>query len=273
MTYKTLMVHLELDGNNDGVLAVAAELARRFDSHLVGIAAVQPAMTMFEQGNPLVVEEMTELKQQLEACHRQFRTATEFKGKHAEFRSQILYGSLAEYMANQARCADLVITGRDIGASLLDDSRRVNIGDLALRAGRPVLIVPPGVKQLNMRHAFLAWKDSREARRAAADGLPLLAAAGHVTVLEITSESDEDAAKARVEDVACWLERHGISATTAVVGTKSDQTGYLRAELLDRKCDLLVAGAYGHNRLGEWVFGGVTRDVLLNPDCCVLLSH
>jgi hypothetical protein len=26
--------------------------------------------------------------------------------------------------------------------------------------------------------------------------------------------------------------------------------------------DLMVAGAYGHSRLGEWLFGGVTRDLL-----------
>ena len=37
--------------------------------------------------------------------------------------------------------------------------------------------------------------------------------------------------------------------------------------------DLIVAGGYGHTRLGEWVFGGVTRDLLRTPTGFVLLSH
>jgi nucleotide-binding universal stress UspA family protein len=51
------------------------------------------------------------------------------------------------------------------------------------------------------------------------------------------------------------------------------ETSYLHAELLDRRCDLLVAGAWGHNRLSQFVFGGVTRDILMDPSFCVLLSH
>jgi nucleotide-binding universal stress UspA family protein len=126
---------------------------------------------------------------------------------------------------------------------------------------------------LPLQHVFVAWKDTREARRAVADALPLLEAAGHTGVLEITSEADYEDAKARVRDVGRWLETHGVSATPRAVGTTRLEMGYLHAELLSLKCDLLVAGAYGHNRVGEWVFGGVTQDVLLDPDFCVLLSH
>jgi nucleotide-binding universal stress UspA family protein len=276
MSYKTLLVHLELDGDNEGVLAITAELAERFNSRVVGIATVQPAMPMFEEGGAMasvVLAEREELDKELENCRVQFKTALELRAKGIEFRSAVLYGSLAEYIAKQARCADLIITRKDIGMSLIDNSRRVNIGDLALTAGRPVLIVPQGTTHLNMRHVFLAWKDTREARRAAVDGLPLMKAAGHVTVLEVTSEHREAAAKERVSDVASWLETHKVSATPMAVGTQSDATGFLRAELLNHKCDLVVAGAYGHNRLGEWVFGGVTCDILLDPDCCVLVAH
>ena len=42
MTYKTLMVHLELDGKNSGLLDIAAELADRFNAGVIGIAACQP---------------------------------------------------------------------------------------------------------------------------------------------------------------------------------------------------------------------------------------
>ena len=37
--------------------------------------------------------------------------------------------------------------------------------------------------------------------------------------------------------------------------------------------DLLVTGAYGHSRLNEWIFGGVTRDLLTSSPICCLMSH
>jgi nucleotide-binding universal stress UspA family protein len=37
--------------------------------------------------------------------------------------------------------------------------------------------------------------------------------------------------------------------------------------------DLIVAGAYGHSRLGEWVLGGATRDLLAASPICCLFAH
>jgi nucleotide-binding universal stress UspA family protein len=277
MSYKTILVHLELNGDNEGVLSIAGQLAERFNSRVIGIAAAKPLQPLYEEGYVMaevVATDRTELDQELAACRVQFRNALESRVKQIEWRSCVTFQELADYIADEARSADLIITGKDIGAALFGNNRRVNIGDLALRAGRPVLIVPQGFTRLALRHVFLAWKDSREARRAAMDGLPLMAAAGHVTVLEVAGEGEggKSAAEVRVQDVALWLEQHGISGAP-MVSTANDQTGQLHALLLDRKCDLLVAGAYGHNRLGEWVFGGVTQDVLLDPEFCVLLSH
>jgi nucleotide-binding universal stress UspA family protein len=41
----------------------------------------------------------------------------------------------------------------------------------------------------------------------------------------------------------------------------------------EEKADLIVAGGYGHSRLGEWIFGGVTRELLSASPVCCLLSH
>jgi len=42
---------------------------------------------------------------------------------------------------------------------------------------------------------------------------------------------------------------------------------------LDHTCDLVVAGAYGHSRLREWAFGGVTRTLVTQQQIAVMLSH
>jgi nucleotide-binding universal stress UspA family protein len=41
----------------------------------------------------------------------------------------------------------------------------------------------------------------------------------------------------------------------------------------DENIGLIVTGAYGHSRLGEWAFGGVTRDLLAQSPICCLFSH
>jgi len=276
MTYKTLLVHLDLNGDNEGLLKITGDLAERFGARVVGIAAAQPILPLYDEG--IVMADVAtlhrnEVDREIAACRSQFHRAMEGRVKQIEWRSDVTFESLADYVAQQARCADLIVTGKDIGASLMDNSRRVSIGNLAIKAGRPVLIVPQGITALALQHVFVVWKDTREARRAIVDALPLLEAAGQAGILHVGPEADRKEAQAQVEDVARWLQGHGIGSSPVAIGTRSAEVIYLHAELLSRKCDLLVAGAYGHNRLGEWVFGGVTEDILLDPDFCVLLSH
>ena len=75
----------------------------------------------------------------------------------------------------------------------------------------------------------------------------------------------------RVNDVAQWLGRHAIAA----IGTVMDDgngSGQLDA-LWQNEADLVVAGAYGHTRVREWVLGGFTRTVLTRSRRCSFLTH
>ena len=276
MEYKTLMVHLELNGDNDGILKIAGELAERFQAKVIGIAAAQPCRILYDDtglSGEIMAEDQAEIDKELCACVAQFRQALKGRARMLEWRATVVTDPLEDYIAEQARAADLIITGKDLGGAYLDATRRVNIGRLAVKAGRPILLVPQGISSLPLKRVFVAWKDSKEARRAAMDALPLLEAAGDATVMEITSVQDQGEAEKRVKDVVLWLEQHRLFATPLAIGTSEAQEAFLRSELVKNRCDLLVAGAFSHSRTGEWVFGGITQDVLLDPDCCVLLSH
>ncbi len=276
MSYKTLMVHLELDGKNAGLLEIAADLAGRFDARVIGIAACQPVQMLYDEGYTCgdeMVADRAEIAREIEAAKAEFHQVLKGRVKKVEWRSCITFEALASYIADQARAADLIITRPDIGGSLLDNTRRVKIGDLALEAGRPLLIVPHGMSSLTLNNAFVAWKDSREARRAVADALPLLRLAKNVTVLEAANNEAQSMAHGHVVDVAHWLESHDVTAEPVTATLHGGDAANLYDETIERGCDFLVAGAYGHSRIGEFVFGGVTRDLLLSPEYCVLISH
>ena len=276
MTYKVLMVHMELESDNTALLQFTADLADRFQAHVIGIAACQPVQAVYGEGimaGELIVADHTEISREIAAAEAQFRQMLAGRAPSMEWRNAVTYGPLASYIADEARAADILITGPDLGASLLNNTRRVKLGELALEAGRPVLIVPRGVSSANFSRVVIGWKESREARRAIADCLPILDAAEHVTVLEIASKDGLDRAQEHVKDVSRWLGRHGVDADPIAMAAFGPDLVALHDELLERRCDLFVAGAYGHSRLGEFVFGGVTLDMLLDAEFCVLISH
>jgi nucleotide-binding universal stress UspA family protein len=179
---------------------------------------------------------------------------------------------LSHYIADEARRADLIITSLTSGL-LADTSRHANSGELVIRAGRPVLIVADNAVAPGFDRILVAWKDRREARRAVTDALPLLKHAAQVVVVEVAAEDELGEARSRVDGVVAWLKRHGVAADAVVSPTTGDDASQLAAIAGDHDTEVIVAGAYGHNRLREWAFGGVTSDLLLRANSCALLSH
>jgi nucleotide-binding universal stress UspA family protein len=175
-------------------------------------------------------------------------------------------------LACEARGADLVVVGRIAAPG--DSYSALDPGRVVLKIGRPTLVVPDGVGALRADRVVIGWKDSLEARRAVVDALPFLCEASRVTVVEICESGEESAAQKRIEDVARYLSRHRIGGGPRVV---IHQEGSGAAQLIrlaqDEGADLIVAGAYGHSRLGEWMFGGMTRDLLATSPVCCVMSH
>ena len=275
MTYATLMVHLELGRPNAGVLRVATDLAARFPSRVVGIAAGEPMMAMADDGTvsrSLVEQDVAYLEKEVDGIEANFQAAFRDRNNAVEWRSKIIFGPLANYLASEARCADLVLTGATFHKTP-KKSQRVGAGELVLRCGRPVLVVPPTANGLKLDRVLVCWKDTREARRAIVDALPLLKQAGSVDVIEIVREDDVSASGSRLDDLVAWLKGHRVAATPAAIMADGDDKAHLAAIIEQRDDDLVVAGAYGHSRLREWVFGGVTRDLLAEGERCSLLSH
>lgn len=271
MTYATLMVHLDGSGSNKARLDVAAGLAQHYGAKVIGIAACEPVQF---GGDPYMDGELAVIERDI-ATNQLARAQTDFE-THEALKPHVLawhsiptLENLTDLIAERARCADLVITGAEAASG--NGSTHADTGALVLRAGRPVLVVPDEIVATEFKSILVAWADTRECRRAIVDALPFLKDADRITVAEVSD--DPPTARTAVDDVIAWLERHGIQADRKVAREGKSGTNALAAIAARHDADLIVAGAYGHSRMREWMFGGVTRDLLLREKRCALLAH
>jgi nucleotide-binding universal stress UspA family protein len=273
--FRTLLVHVQPHSGADGRLSAAVHLARKLDATLFGVAAetVQPAAYTDPGGmttGDLIVAARQLVTDNLKRAEAEFKTETAGLRTHW-VATEAIPGDLLPLLA---RRADLIIAG---GAPMGDTSiyRAANVGDLVLQSGRPVLVVPAKGGRLKAEAIVVGWKDTRESRRAIADSMPFLRAAEIVVVFEAYEhEDDADNARIRTSAVVDYLKTHGVSAIAKIDRVAHDQTAQaIEAAARAIDADLIVTGAYGHSRIGERVFGGVTRDLLRDADAFVLMSH
>lgn len=90
---------------------------------------------------------------------------------------------------------------------------------------------------------------------------------------EIVEDEGRTEDRARVNDVVSWLGRHGVAASGLVPEQADDAATQLEHIAGNVGADVIVAVAYGRSRTNEWIFGGVSRDLLMRSRRCCLLAH
>jgi len=274
MTLRTILTHVQSGAGAPPHLDSAVHLAAQFGAHLIGLGAEAiPPLGFtdpygFSQGD-LIVALRDSTVADVARAEAAFRAAT--SGVSHEWRSTL--DMPARALVRAARAADLIVAAAH-QLETHDPYRVAPPGELALLAGRPVLVAPPGGGPLSGEGVVVAWKDTRESRRALFDALPFLQRAKRVTVLAVCGKDGAEVAGLETADVVETLGRHGVKAEAKVSpGAEEAVRGRLIDEARAIDADLIVCGAYGHSRLQEWVLGGVTRDLLLSADRFVLFSH
>lgn len=270
MSIASIMVSLDLEQAAADRVRLAADLARRFEATLVGIASRKlpsPGPTS-DIGAAQVAydEERATLADELARAEIVFRA-----NAGADIRTgwrQAEDGAEA-FLVRQARGTDLIVVGRDVPRAGRD-AMVPDPGTVLMEAGRPVLVAPPGVERLEAARIVVAWKDAPEARRAVTAALPFVGRADKVFVAVAGGEARFQGAE-EVSDLLC---RHGAHVTTHLLDAPG---GAIADEVLRfakrEDADLVVMGGYGHSRVREWLFGGVTRDMLQGSPLCCLMSH
>jgi nucleotide-binding universal stress UspA family protein len=141
--------------------------------------------------------------------------------------------------------------------------------------GAPMLILPPDWKPGPIGDKIvIAWNGGREALRAVHDAMPLLKRAQKVTLFAFSSRPS--ALRKSAEKLADHLAAHSVKAEHISDWTNTGDLSAVEAlfaSLDTQDADLIVAGAFGHSRLYEGLFGGVTVDLIHQQSLPVLMSH
>ncbi|MGO4440360.1 universal stress protein [Rhizobium sp. RAF56] len=273
MNLAALTAHLDIDVATDPRVAFTLAFADRFGADTDFLCAAEP-LQIIESGlgHVTAADVVRREAAAIEASQREIHDSIMCK---APFMNGVVCSSAVlnptEFVRGQSCASDLTILFEPNRNHPLDPRRTVDIADILVSSGRPVLLPSHSMKAFDGGTVVVAWKDGKEARRAVSGALPVLARARDVVVLSVR-EQHSGHGDTR-DDVVRYLSKHGISSRKMSADRPSLDVGAsIISVARELKSDLIVAGAYSHSRLREWVFGGVTRSLLENASINRLLS-
>lgn len=173
-------------------------------------------------------------------------------------------------MSRHSALADLMVVAHD---SSKDSAMHRHLGEALLAYGAPVLVTRGDPRRLT-GPAAIAWDGSPQAGRAVRAALPLLAMASALHILQCVTGLDMQAHDPDADRLNLYLKLHGIDGGDVILVEGENEGAALLAAAEAREAGLFVAGAWGHSRVRETVFGGATRTFLQREEGpSLLLAH
>ncbi|MEO1398748.1 MAG: universal stress protein [Pseudomonadota bacterium] len=281
MAFKDILVHLHSSKESADRLDAAIALAKRQEARLFGVALALESTISSYVGIEIPAS-LTEQQQSIvKAAASKAVTSFEAAAKEAgiEFASKIIACGASKapaQLAFHARHVDLSFLGQPNPDDDNHSFQESLLDGVMFGSGRPVYVVPYiGRNVRKVRKAVIAWDGGKKAVRAANDAIPLLRDREEVIVLVINPDQRRDAHGDKPgAGIAAHLERHGINAKVDLqVAPKASPDNLILNYMSDSGADLLIMGAYGHSRLREKAFGGVTDTIMHQMITPVLMSE
>lgn len=256
------------DDGQEGRLQVALDVTRALAGHLTCLHVVTA---------PLVISDYAPGSEEAaQAIHARERSAANaallrerLQREDVQWDMREATGDIGSALEKASDLADVIVVssrGETSGAAALRSAAAFVIA----RSDRLVLAVPPGCNRLDLQgRALIAWDGSREANDALRAALPLLRLASGVTLFEVRSAHDAFAA----EDAAGYLSRHGIHPAIIEEQASGPVTDAILSRAANAGVAYVVMGAFGHSRVIEALFGGVTVGMLDKSQRPLALAH
>jgi nucleotide-binding universal stress UspA family protein len=245
----------------------ALALARRLNLPLTGLCALpDPQSAIMVVSAPeaaglsgAAVASILELqKEVLAKSEAAFRDVVSMgaHGLECTFVRQV--GTAEQAAASAATLSEALVFPRSAAKSA--EPLSIAFDHVMMDARLPLVLA--GQKAFEPGPVIIAWDGSNAASRAVRFHSHLIRAGTEVIIAQNQKDAERDGARpgmapGSLED---WLKRKGVNArSSALEGEVATALLNLAAQT---GATLIVAGAYGHSRLGERLFGGTSRRLL-----------
>jgi len=210
----------------------------------------------------------TSLNEKADFILNTFRQRCQESGINAEVKKTI--GKINQIIIEEAQSADLIMMAKKGEHFHLKEGGLLgSVAEAVVRnSGKPVLITPETF--LEIESMGLAYDGSDPAAQAFKLSLELSEqAAWPLTVVVISPDAQKAAAlSTEIEDII-----EAQSADCAVIILQGKEGEEIIKFIKEGSVELMVMGAYGHNRLRELLLGSTTSLVLRKSHIPVLLTH
>jgi nucleotide-binding universal stress UspA family protein len=270
---RSILLHANEDEGFEARLQVALDLSREFGAHLTAAYTVsfEPVVTGDFYASA-VAPTLPLAREQAELA--QGRMEKRLGREDVGWDWETLIGRPEDVLLERATLADMVILGTS--GSMGEGTPSDLVALLAIEGRTPVLAVPEEYRFFDASASVvIAWNGSPQAANALRSARPLLARAGAVYLVIIEEEGRKPANFDLSPSAAAqYLSRSGVGAEIVSIPCDRNRVADTLVEAAQtREASCLVLGAYGHSRLRQRLFGGVTRTILSDVRLPLLLAH
>ena len=267
----TILLHVQNDHSFEQRLQLALSLTRATGAHLhcVQVTPIEAYVTTGTLGGVLALGKAIEKIDAEDAAFRE-RIETHLRAEDVSWDYQHVTGYQTNEVVRQAAFADIVVVGRDAHCARVQRPQIAILGDILTQCRTPLLIPGNDIDFDPFGPALVAWNGSYEAANATRAAVGLLKMASSVRIVRYTEEKPAVFADIQLTE---YLSRRDIHAELVVRSVTEDFADDLVEHALGFDASYIVMGGYSHGRAGEFLFGGVTRDLLGSSPIALVMGH
>ena len=278
---KDILVHIPTERPAQPVIDASISLASIFGAHLDAVATgyVSTAAAYVMTGSDAAAVAAVFEMEQEKAAERAESALSVFKAQASKAGISRGWRVIADLPAEAAISIGTAARLYDLSVVLQPDPEHQAFDDAIPKeflsnAGGPALFVPYIFRgAVSGKRIGICWDGSQPAARALRDARPFLAKADTIYAVSVGA-AEAEPPDASLEKLAAHLGRVGLRVEPVnLPRSGADIQPSLLSFAADESLDMLVMGAYGHSRLKEGIFGGVTREMLRTMTIPTLMSH
>lgn len=280
MSLKSLLVFVDDSEASPRRLETAIAMAQTHGAHLAARAVLEQPAYYYGIGSEVAADVYLEDLERVRALAGEVAEAAEQRLAQAGHdggvaRETGVPAAVSEVAARDGRYADLTLVGQPVAGPQETLLLKVFEGVL-FESGRPLAVVPAAWSGGAFgKRVMIAWSPRKEAARAVGDAMPFIEAAEAVHIAVVDPATGDSAhGEEPGADLGAALSRHARDVSVDQLTSSGLSVGErLLRHAEESGADLIVLGGYGHWRLRQMLFGGVTHELLRKSEVPLLLAH